>query len=65
VDTILWVICACFGVWELFAHFVARNRGAHTLSNRIWAMQNRWPRTRWLVRGACVVLLLHLGYQTF
>lgn len=65
MDVILWVLCAAFAVWELFAHFVARNRGAHTLSNRIWALEQRWPPARILVGVACAALFAHLTFQAF
>lgn len=58
-DLGLWAIIAAFVVWELFAHFVARNRGAHTLSNRVWALEHRYPLARTLV----VALVGALGYH--
>lgn len=60
MDWILWVICAAFGGWEAYAHFVARNKGAHTLSNRIWALQRRYPKARVLTAVVLLVLSLHL-----
>lgn len=59
-DLPLWVIVGAFLVWEAFAHFVGRNRSSHTLSNRIWALEQRWPKTRAATAVACLVLALHL-----
>lgn len=59
-DLPLWLLVAAFTGWELFAHFVARNRGEHTLSNRIWAAESRIPGFRVLVLAACLVLTTHL-----
>lgn len=60
LDVILWAICAAFVAWELFARFVARNRYAHTLSNRIWALEKRHPKTRVATAVVLLVLALHL-----
>jgi hypothetical protein len=62
-DLPLWVMLVAFGVWELYAHFVAGNKASHTLSNRIWALQGRYPWTRWLTWAVLVVLALHLPLQ--
>lgn len=62
-DLGLWLILAAFVAWEAFAHFVARNRGAHTLSNRVWALERRHPWTRLLVALAMVVATTHLVLQ--
>lgn len=63
MDIILWLLVAAVVVWELFAHFVARNREAHTLSNRIWWMEKRFPKSRGVVVVACLVLLTHLAFH--
>lgn len=60
LDWILWTIVAAFGAWEAFAHFVAKNRDAHTLSNRIQALEARYPKTRVLTAVVMLVLALHL-----
>lgn len=60
LDWILWLIVAAFWTWEVFAHFVMKNRSAHTLSNRIQALERRYPKTRVLTAVACLVLALHL-----
>ncbi len=60
MDVILWLIVAAFILWELYAHFIGKNKSAHTLSNRIWALEKRWPKTRVLTVLACVLLILHL-----
>ena len=60
VDIILWLIVGAFLVWELYAHFIGKNREAHTLSNRIWALEQRYPKTRVLTAVALLVLALHL-----
>lgn len=61
MDWILWAIVGAFLVWEAYAHFVARNRGAHTLSNRIWALEQRWPKMRVVTVLVLVALVLHLA----
>lgn len=63
MDIILWAICVLFIGWELFAHFIARNMYAHTLSNRIWWVEKRYPKTRFAVVLACLVLLTHLAFR--
>lgn len=60
LDLVLWTIVAAFVVWELFAHFVAKNRDAHTLSNRIQALEKHHPKTRVLTAVVLLVLALHL-----
>ena len=60
MDIILWVIVAAFIIWEFYAHVIAKNRKAHTLSNRIWWLEQRYPKTRALVALACLLLALHL-----
>lgn len=60
MDNILWAIVAAFVGWEGYAHFVAKNKKAHTLSNRIWALETRYPKTRVLTAVVLVVLSLHL-----
>lgn len=60
MDVILWLIVLLFVVWEAFAHFIAKNKEAHTLSNRIWALEARYPKSRALVALACLALALHL-----
>lgn len=62
-DIPLWIICGAFVVWELFAHFVAKNREEHTLSNRIAALECRFPKTRIAVGLAVAVLFTHLTFQ--
>lgn len=62
-DIPLWLIVATFVGWEVFAHFVARNRGEHTLSNRIWALEKAWWPARVLVGAAVAVLFTHLTFQ--
>lgn len=62
-DLPLWGIVAAFAVWEVFAHFVARNRGEHTLSNRVWALEARYPKTRVLVASLVALLFSHLVLQ--
>lgn len=59
-DIGLWAIVAAFVGWEAFAHFVARNRGSHTLSNRIWALEARYPIARLGVGAALGALAAHL-----
>lgn len=63
MDLILWAIVAAFIAWELYAHFVARNRSAHTLSNRIHWLERRHGWTRVPVAIACVLLLTHLVFS--
>ena len=60
MDWILWILICLFVCWELYARFVARNRGAHTLSNRIQTLERRYPKTRVLTAVALLVLALHL-----
>ncbi len=60
LDLILWAIVAAFIVWEFFAHFIAKNKSAHTLSNRIQALEARFPRVRVLTAVVLLVLALHL-----
>ena len=60
MDLILWAIVAAFVAWELYAHFVARNKAAHTLSNRIQALEKLYPKTRVLTAVVLLVLALHL-----
>ena len=60
MDLILWAIVAVFVAWELYAHFVAKNKSAHTLSNRIRALEKRYPKTRVLTAVVLLVLALHL-----
>jgi hypothetical protein len=60
MDYILWAIVAAFIIWEAYAHFVMHNRRAHTLSNRISALEKRYPKTRVLVAVVLLVLALHL-----
>lgn len=60
LDWILWLIVAAFVVWELYAHFVAKNKEAHTLSNRIQALEKKYPKTRVLTAVVILVLALHL-----
>ena len=59
-DIVLWAIVGLFVAWEAFAHFIAKNREAHTLSNRIWALERRWPVTRLVVAAAVALLGTHL-----
>ena len=63
-DIPLWLIVSAFVGWEVFAHFVARNRGEHTLSNRIWSLERKlgWP-GRTLVATAVAALFTHLVFQ--
>ena len=61
MDIILWVIVGSFIVWELYAHFIGKNKSAHTLSNRIWALQKRHPKVRVVTVLVLVVLILHLA----
>jgi len=61
MDWILVAIILAFVAWELYAYFVARNRSAHTLSNRIWWLQKRHPKLRVVTVLVLVVLLLHLA----
>lgn len=60
MDIILWVICGAFGAWEAYAHFIAKNKSAHTLSNRIWWLQKKYPKTRALTAVVLLTLALHL-----
>jgi len=60
MDYILWALVALFVIWEFYAHFIAHNRKAHTLSNRISALEKRYPKTRVLVAVVLLVLALHL-----
>lgn len=60
MDILLWIIVGAFLVWELYAHFIARNRGAHTLSNRIQALEKKYPKVRVLTAVVLLVLALHL-----
>jgi hypothetical protein len=57
------VILGAFAAWEAYAHFIARNRGSHTLSNRIWAFEARHRWGRLAVWAAWVVLGTHLILQ--
>ena len=63
MDIPLWVMCGAFTAWEVFAHFVARNKQEHTLSNRIWALEQKYPKSRVAVAGAVFVLFTHLVFQ--
>ena len=63
LDLILWGLLVAFAGWEIYARFFARNRGAHTLSNRIWALEQRWPFTRFLVAAGIGALGYHLLFQ--
>lgn len=65
VDLGLWLIIAAFVVWELLAHFVYRNRGPHTLSNRLETLGSAHPWFRWTLRLACLVLAVHLTTPLF
>ncbi len=65
LDLVLWAILGLFGAWEIFAHFVARNRGAHTLSNRILALEKAHPKTRVATVLVLVALILHLAVGWF
>lgn len=59
-DLPLWLIVGAFAGWELYAKAVAKNKGSHTLSNRIWALEKRYPKSRLVVLVACVLLTAHL-----
>lgn len=59
-DIPLWLICGSFAAWEIYARFVARNKHAHTLSNRVWALEHEWPWVRAVIAIACLLLALHL-----
>lgn len=60
-DLPLWGLIGSFVVWEVFAHFVARNRGSHTLSNRIWSWETKGGlAARLAVAAAIIVLFTHL-----
>ncbi len=59
-DILLWLLVGLFIVWEFYAHFIGKNKTAHTLSNRIWYLEQKYPKTRVLVAVACLVLCLHL-----
>lgn len=63
-DIPLWAIVGSFVGWELYAHFVAKNKAEHTLSNRIWRLEQKlgWP-GRGLVAAAVAVLFAHLVFQ--
>ena len=62
-DLPLWIIVGAFIAWELYAHVIAKNRRSHTLSNRIWALEQRHPKSRAIVLIACVLLAAHLTVQ--
>lgn len=63
-DIPLWVIVAAFIGWELYAHFIGKNRSAHTLSNRIWELYRRYGNgPRALVALAVALLFTHLVFQ--
>jgi hypothetical protein len=62
-DIPLWVICGMFVGWELFAHFVAKNKEEHTLSNRIAALERRFPVFRAITAGVVTLLFFHLTFQ--
>lgn len=64
LDIFLWALIALFVVWEAFAHFIAKNREAHTLSNRIWALEKKYPKSRILVVAAIALLFVHLVFPT-
>lgn len=65
-DLFLWLLCGAFVGWEGFAHYVARNRSAHTLSNRVWALERLigWL-ARVLVGAGTAALFLHLTFHLF
>ena len=60
IDIILWLIVGAFVLWEVYAHVIGRNKSAHTLSNRIWWLEQRYPKTRVLTAVVLLVLALHL-----
>lgn len=63
-DLPLWLIVTSFVAWEAFAHYVARNRGSHTLSNRIWAAESKGGiAVRVLVGLAIATLFTHLEFH--
>jgi hypothetical protein len=63
MDTILWAIVGSFVSWELFAHFIGKNKRSHTLSNRIWAWEHNRPYKRAIVGTAMLYLTGHLVFQ--
>jgi hypothetical protein len=62
-DYPLWGIIASFIGWEVYAHFIGKNKESHTLSNRIWSLETKYPASRVGVFGACVLLLAHLVFH--
>jgi hypothetical protein len=63
-DIPLWLLVGLFGGWEVFAHFIARNRGEHTLSNRIWALETKLGiPARAGVAASVALLFTHLVFQ--
>lgn len=59
-DLPLWLIVLSFVVWEVYAHFVAKNMGEHTLSNRIKTLEDAHPWTRLVTLVTMVALTIHL-----
>jgi hypothetical protein len=64
-DTPLWGIIGAFVAWEAYAHFVARNKASHTLSNRIDTLEQRYPTARVGVAVAILALFAHLVLNLF
>jgi hypothetical protein len=62
-DLPLWMMLGEFIAWEVWCHFFMRNKGEHTLSNRIWLLEKLHPMARIPVAGACILLLMHLLYH--
>jgi hypothetical protein len=64
LDWILWTILAVGGGafigWESYAHFVAKNQEAHTLSNRILALEKKHWWVRILIPAILIALCVHL-----
>ena len=60
-DRPLWIIIGAFIAWEFYAHYIAHNRGSHTLSYDVG--QFEWwahPTGSIIVAAVCVILLYHL-----
>jgi hypothetical protein len=59
-DKPLWALFVLFLGWEFGAHFQGARWHEHTLSNRIWELEDRHPWTRTLVGAFCGGLSAHL-----
>lgn len=65
-DWPLWGIIASFIGWEMWCHFVMKNKGEHTLSNRVWFLEGLKKSGlpfQVVVALACATLFTHLVFH--